>query len=87
MLIAMFLADGWLAIALRGFPGSVYRIIFAAQIAFYLWACLGAFFRGLMQRVPYGLTGYFLIAMNVAFLKGFYRYLRSERAGTWERAN
>ena len=70
----VFLADGFW-----------YRMILIAQLAFYAWACLGLLFRTQLQRVPYGLVGYFLIAMNVAFLKGFVKALRNHGHGTWER--
>lgn len=65
----------------------VYRILFVAQMLFYLWALLGFFFRHRLQKVRYALTGYFLIAMNLAFLVGFIRFLTGRKEVTWERVS
>jgi cellulose synthase/poly-beta-1,6-N-acetylglucosamine synthase-like glycosyltransferase len=87
VMLALLLSGGWLAVVSGGILGALYRIAFAAQIAFYGWACVGAVFRDAMCKVPFGLTGYFMVAMNLAFLRGFLRYLRTEREGTWERVS
>jgi cellulose synthase/poly-beta-1,6-N-acetylglucosamine synthase-like glycosyltransferase len=64
-----------------------YEMFLIAQIAFYVWACLGLLFRAQLQRVPYGLLGYFMLAMNLAVLRGCFHSLRSQKEGTWERVN
>lgn len=86
-MLAALLSDAWLAVAAEGALGTFYRILLLGQVTFYAWACLGAIFRDAMRRIPYGLTGYFMVAMNLAFLKGFCQSVRPARAGTWERTN
>jgi cellulose synthase/poly-beta-1,6-N-acetylglucosamine synthase-like glycosyltransferase len=65
----------------------LYRVAFFCQLAFYCWAALGFLFRQRMQRVRYALVGYFLVAMHVAFLVGFWRYLSKQADSTWQRVN
>ena len=62
-----------------------YRAVYVAQAVFYIWAGLGFMFRTQMQRVRFGLVGYFLISMNLAFLVGFWRVLFAHEEGTWQR--
>ncbi|MGB7082014.1 MAG: glycosyltransferase family 2 protein, partial [Candidatus Acidiferrales bacterium] len=66
---------------------GAYRVFLAVQILFYLWAGLGFVFHGRMKRVPYALLGYFLLAMNLAFLVGFFRFVAGNRDVTWERVD
>lgn len=66
---------------------TLYRILFLCQLAFYSWAGLGFLFREKMQKVRYALIGYFLVAMHVAFLVGFWRYLWGQADSTWQRVN
>lgn len=79
LLIGLLIANGCLLNTV------FYRVVFAGQLTFYGWACLGILLRPLMQRIPFALIGYFMVAMNVAFLKGFCRSLRRGKEGTWER--
>lgn len=65
----------------------LYRILLLCQLAFYSWAMLGFLFRQRMQKVRYALIGYFLVAMHVAFLVGFWRYLWGQADSTWQRVN
>lgn len=65
--------------------GRFYRIAFYCQLAFYLWAALGYLFREKLQRARYALVGYFLVAIHVAFLVGFWRYLWRQTDSTWQR--
>ena len=58
-----------------------------AQLFFYVWATLGYLFRKQMQGVRFALVGYFLLAMNLAFLVGFFRYLAGRQEVTWQRVN
>ena len=62
-----------------------YRVIFIAQILFCLWAAIGFLFRRRLQRVRYGLMGYFMLAINAAFLVGFWRFLFGREEATWQR--
>ncbi len=57
------------------------------QLFFYFWAGAGFVFHDRMQRVRYALVGYFLLAMNLAFLVGFVRFLVGREEGTWQRVN
>jgi len=85
--ILPFLLIGALVSNLFLLNHSLYRIIFLCQMAFYTWAGLGFLFRQRMQRVRYALIGYFLVAMHVAFLVGFWRYLWRQADSTWQRVN
>jgi len=64
-----------------------YRIALVAQLAFYLWAALGFAFRHSLRSVRFALIGYFLLAMNLAFLVGFVRFLVGRQEVTWQRVN
>lgn len=64
-----------------------YRFALLAQLAFYAWAALGFIFRHSLQRVRFALIGYFLLAMNLAFLVGFIRFLVGRQEVTWQRVN
>jgi cellulose synthase/poly-beta-1,6-N-acetylglucosamine synthase-like glycosyltransferase len=81
LLIGMLLSNALLV------KRPYYRYILAAQVLFYLWAALGFLFRERMRRVRFALVGYFLIAMNLAFLVGFVRYLVGRQEVTWQRVN
>jgi cellulose synthase/poly-beta-1,6-N-acetylglucosamine synthase-like glycosyltransferase len=65
----------------------VYAIFAAIQLAFYIWALLGLTCHTYLKRIRFGLIGYFLLAMNVAFLVGFFRFLRNRQAIEWQRVN
>jgi cellulose synthase/poly-beta-1,6-N-acetylglucosamine synthase-like glycosyltransferase len=62
-----------------------YRIAAVSQLLFYLWAVLGLVLHRQMQKLRFGLVGYFLLAMNLAFLVGFIQFLSGKREATWER--
>jgi cellulose synthase/poly-beta-1,6-N-acetylglucosamine synthase-like glycosyltransferase len=64
-----------------------YRAILAAQLLFYFWAAAGFVFGRRMRRFQYALVAYFLLAMNLAFLIGFIRFLAGRREATWQRVN
>lgn len=81
LLIGLFLSNAFL---LR-LP--LYRFVFIGQVIFCVWACAGFLFRYRMQRVRFALMGYFLLAMNVAFLVGFFRFLTGREETTWQRVN
>jgi cellulose synthase/poly-beta-1,6-N-acetylglucosamine synthase-like glycosyltransferase len=65
--------------------GALYAVIFLLQFAFYLWAALGYLFRDQMRRIRLGLLGYFWLAMNLAFLVGFWRFLIGRQESAWQR--
>lgn len=81
LLIAMLVSSGLL------WSQPLYRIAFLGQLAFYLWATVGLLFRQRMQGVRYGLLAYYLLAIHVAFLVGFVRYLGGRKATAWQRVN
>jgi cellulose synthase/poly-beta-1,6-N-acetylglucosamine synthase-like glycosyltransferase len=63
----------------------VYSISGLLQLFFYLWACLGFFFRKRLQGVRFALVAYYLLAMNLAFLLGLFRCLTNHTEVTWQR--
>jgi cellulose synthase/poly-beta-1,6-N-acetylglucosamine synthase-like glycosyltransferase len=64
-----------------------YGLLLLGQLLFYLWAAMGFLFRPQMGRFRFALVGYFLLAMNLAFLVGFCRYLAGRQEVTWQRVN
>ncbi len=62
-----------------------YRAVFAAQLAFYGWATLGFLLRERIQKIPYALLAYFLVAINVAYLVGFFRFVGGRSETAWQR--
>jgi cellulose synthase/poly-beta-1,6-N-acetylglucosamine synthase-like glycosyltransferase len=81
LLIGLLLSNGFLL------GRSLYRVAFLTQLLFYLWAGVGFLFRHRVGRFRYGLMGYFLLAMNLAFLVGFFRFLAGREEGVWQRVN
>jgi cellulose synthase/poly-beta-1,6-N-acetylglucosamine synthase-like glycosyltransferase len=55
------------------------------QALVYAWAGLGFVFRHHLQRVRFALTGYFLVAMNLAFLVGLVQCITARKEGAWQR--
>jgi cellulose synthase/poly-beta-1,6-N-acetylglucosamine synthase-like glycosyltransferase len=66
-------------------PSTAYRVVLAVQLVFYMWAALGFLFRNHMRRLRFGLIGYFWLAMNIAFLVGFCRFLVGRQDSVWQR--
>jgi len=64
-----------------------YRAVLVVQVLFYLWAAMGYIFEQQATKVRFGLLGYFWLAMNLAFLVGFWRFLFSHRDSTWQKVN
>ena len=62
-----------------------YRVALLTQSLFYLWAFVGYMFREQMKRIRFGLLGYFWLAMNIAFLVGFWKYLFGRQDSAWKR--
>jgi len=81
LLIALLVSNAFLL------DKSLYEAIFSGQLLIFLWACMGFVFRHRMRRVRYALVGYFLLAMNLAFLVGFFRFLFGREEGVWQRVN
>lgn len=81
LLIAVLVSN----VFLLGLP--LYRVILALQVLFYLWAAAGFLVRHRPARIPFARVGYFVVAMNVAYLVGFIRYLSGRGEATWQRVN
>lgn len=64
----------------------LYQIVFACEAMFLLWAGIGLVFRRRLESVPGALVGYFLLAMNAAFLVGFVKVI-FRREVTWQRTS
>jgi cellulose synthase/poly-beta-1,6-N-acetylglucosamine synthase-like glycosyltransferase len=80
-LIALILSN---CVLVRSTPYAVLAIM---QVAFYSWAALGLVCYDHLKRVRYALIGHFLLAMNVAFLVGFFRYLKNRNSIEWQRVS
>ena len=81
LLIAMLVSSGLL------WNQPLYRIALLGQLAFYLWAAMGFLFRQRMQSVRFGLLGYYLLAIHLAFLVGFIRFLGARKETAWQRVH
>jgi cellulose synthase/poly-beta-1,6-N-acetylglucosamine synthase-like glycosyltransferase len=68
-------------------PTRLYALTFLFQLAFYFWGYLGFQFREKMRFVRFGLLGYFWLAMNLAFLVGFWRFISGREDGVWQRVD
>jgi hypothetical protein len=66
---------------------TLYAIALIAQGAFLGWAAVGFLWRERLRRVRFALLGYFLFAMNIAFLIGFVQAFRTRKEGTWQRVS
>jgi len=66
---------------------NFYQLLLMLQVAFYLWGIIGFVFLKHLRTVRFALIGYFLLAMNAAFLVGFFRSLGSRGGVTWRRVN
>jgi cellulose synthase/poly-beta-1,6-N-acetylglucosamine synthase-like glycosyltransferase len=85
--ITPFLLIGMLASSCLLASHSVYRAVLVIQVFLYLWALMGFLFQHRLKRVRFGLLGYFWLAMNVAFLVGFWRFLFGHGDAAWQRVN
>src|SRR5215470_4684032 len=81
LLITMLASSGLL------WTEPLYGIAFLGQVAFYLWAAIGFLFRQRMQGVRCGLLAYYLLAIHLAFLVGFIRFLSGHRGTAWQRVS
>jgi cellulose synthase/poly-beta-1,6-N-acetylglucosamine synthase-like glycosyltransferase len=61
-----------------------YRVTFLAQLCFYLFAWVGYVFRHRAAAFRYALVGYFVVAMNLAFLVGFLRFVFGSKEVGWQ---
>jgi cellulose synthase/poly-beta-1,6-N-acetylglucosamine synthase-like glycosyltransferase len=80
-LIGMFFSNFFL-LSLPAF-----QLILIAQILFYAWAATGFLLQNRLPHMRYALLGYFLVAMNAAFLVGFVRCLLGNYKPAWQRVS
>jgi cellulose synthase/poly-beta-1,6-N-acetylglucosamine synthase-like glycosyltransferase len=85
--IVPFLLLTMLASSCLLLSSPLYRAALVTQVIFYLWAGMGFLFEQQVSKVRFGLLGYFLLAMNLAFLVGFWRFLFSRRDAIWQKVN
>lgn len=64
-----------------------YQTAFIGQLLFYLWAAAGFIFRRRLGRIRYALIGYYLLAMHLAFLVGFIRFVSGRADVKWQRVS
>ncbi len=82
LLIGILLSSAALAMS-----SPFFRLVLLLQVLFYGWAALGYALREKLRGIRYALVGYFLVAMNMAFLIGFVRCLRGRGEATWQRVS
>lgn len=84
-----FLLVGCLVSNVFLLSSPLYAVLFALQLLFYFWAGAGLLFYRRLHRIRYALVGYFLLAIHVAFLVGFVRFLGElgRREAAWHRVS
>ncbi len=85
--ILPFLLIGLLMSSAALWKTPFFGLAFVAQLSFYLLSAVGFLCPRWRRRVRYALLGYFLLAMNVAFLVGFVRSLLREKEVPWQQVN
>jgi cellulose synthase/poly-beta-1,6-N-acetylglucosamine synthase-like glycosyltransferase len=82
-----FLLIGMLMTSAALLDSSLYRALFALQVLFYGWGLIGYLFRSRIQGIRFALVAYYLLAMHLAFLVGFVRYLSGRREIEWRQVH
>jgi len=82
-----FLLIGMLLGSAALWQAPFYRALFLGQLLFYAWGALGYVLRSRVQHVRYVLLGYYLVAMHLAFLVGFVRFLFRQNEAGWRRVS
>lgn len=67
-------------------PGRLYAILFAVQILGYGTIAVAYLARRHVQRLPLLPSLLFVAVLNMAFLWGFWRYIRGDYRGAWRRS-
>jgi len=83
LLILVFVLNG--LIVLNG-GAEIYRILFAAQVAFYLLSLAGLFFESRNIRIKAFFIPYYFCVMNYAAIAGIIRYFRKNQSAAWEKS-
>jgi cellulose synthase/poly-beta-1,6-N-acetylglucosamine synthase-like glycosyltransferase len=82
-----FLLIGMLATSAAMLDSPLYRALFVLQVLFYAWGLAGYLLRPRIQGIRYALVPYYLLAMHLAFLVGFVRYLSGRREIEWRQVH
>ena len=82
-----FLLIGMLVTSAALLDSPLYRALFALQVLFYGWGLVGYLFRPRIQGIRFALVAYYLLAMHLAFLVGFVRYLSGRREIEWRQVH
>jgi poly-beta-1,6-N-acetyl-D-glucosamine synthase len=82
-----FLLIGMLVTSVALLDSPLYRALFALQVLFYAWGLVGYLFRPRIQGIRFALVAYYLLAMHLAFLVGFVRYLSGRREIEWRQVH
>ena len=82
-----FLLIGMLVTSAALVESPLYRALFVLQVLFYAWGLVGYLFRSRIQGIRFGLVAYYLLAIHLAFLVGFVRYLSGRREIEWRQVH
>ena len=82
-----FLLIGMLLTSAALLDSALYRTLFVLQVLFYGWGLVGFLFRRRIQGVRYALVAYYLLAIHLAFLIGFMRYLSGRGEIEWRQVH
>jgi cellulose synthase/poly-beta-1,6-N-acetylglucosamine synthase-like glycosyltransferase len=82
-----FLLIGMLVTSAALLEAPLYRVLFVLQVLFYGWGLAGYLFRPRIQGIRFALVAYYLLAIHLAFLVGFVRYLSGRREIEWRQVH
>jgi cellulose synthase/poly-beta-1,6-N-acetylglucosamine synthase-like glycosyltransferase len=85
--IVPFLLLGLLVSSVLLWQRPLYMWVLVTQGMFYLWAMAGLVFPDRLRNVRFGLIAYYVLAIHVAFLVGFIRYISGRQESTWQRVS
>jgi biofilm PGA synthesis N-glycosyltransferase PgaC len=85
LLIVAFILNG-LIVANDATLTSLYKILFGAQILFYLLSLMGLFFESRNIRVKALFIPYYFCLMNYAVVAGIIRYFKKNQSAAWEKS-
>lgn len=83
LLIAVFILNG-LIVAHDG--ALFYKILFGAQILFYLLSLFGLIFESKNIRIKVLFIPYYFCVMNYAMIAGIIRYFKKNQSAAWEKS-
>ena len=82
-----FLLIGMLVTSAALLESPLYLALFVLQALFYGWGLVGYLFRQRIQGIRFALVAYYLLAIHLAFLVGFVRYLSGRREIEWRQVH